>query len=369
MTSNTAPTGVLLYNLGGPANLEAVEPFLLNLFSDREIIRLPFGAHGQSFFAWVIAKVRGPSVRRNYSLIGGGSPQLRITRAQAAALKTRLNGASKTAAGTSNAILTGTDNRVLRDPASRRFRVLVAMRYSRPSATDALSELEAAGVRRIVLLTLFPQWSKATTGSWQRQFDRVLESPRWQNHRFDISGIDRYADDPAYLDALADTVRRGLESFSREGRRRAVILFSAHGLPQKFIDDGDPYVDQIQATRRGVLERLGVSNREMLGFQSRTGPVKWIGPGTDELIGRLGAEGVRQLLIVPLSFVSDHIETLYELDILFEAMARKAGVTDYRRSAALNTCPLFIEALARLVERHLADDSRSSPAPGREGAR
>src|SRR5262249_49574032 len=150
-----------------------------------------------------------------------------------------------------------------------------------------------------------------------------------------------YADDPLYLDAFADTVRRALDGFQGPARERAVILFSAHGLPQKFVDEGDPYVEQIEATRRGLLERLAVPNRQVLGYQSRTGPVKWIGPGTDELLRELGREGVKEVLVVPLSFVSDHIETLYEVDILFAEMARSAGITDYRRPEALGTHPVF----------------------------
>jgi ferrochelatase len=204
-----------------------------------------------------------------------------------------------------------------------------------------------------VTLTLFPHWSKATTGSSQKELETALALPRFGANHWRITGIDRYADDPGYLDAFADTVRAALGGFPPGARERAVILFSAHGLPQKFVDEGDPYVGQIEATRQGLLKRLAVPNRQVLGYQSRTGPVKWIGPGTDEMIAELGREGVKELLIVPLSFVSDHIETLYEVDILFADMARAAGITDYRRPAALNDNPAFIEALARLVERHL----------------
>ena len=360
VTPSSELTGVLLYNLGGPDDLDAVEPFLFNLFSDREIIELPFGAWAQPIVARVVARARASAVRRNYSLIGGGSPQLRITRAQAIALEHRLNAASDIPLGPSDSTPCAADNGTQASySAARRFRVVIAMRYSSPSVDEALWELEAAAVHRVVSLTLFPQWSRATTGSWLGEFDRVLAMPRWRHHRFDISHIARYPDDPLYLDAVAHTVRSALERFAPEVRDRVVILFSAHGLPERFVDAGDPYVEHAQSTRRGVLERLRVSNREMLGFQSRTGPVKWIGPGTDELIRRLGAEGLEELLIVPLSFVSDHIETLYEVDILFKALARAVGITDCRRPAALNTSPLFIHALARLVERHL--DARVQP--------
>ena len=326
MTSETI--GVVLFNLGGPADLSEVEPFLIRLFSDREIIELPGGAALQPLMARIIAKMRGRSVRENYSRIGGGSPQLRITTAQAKALEQRLND------------LTG---------GNPRFHVLIAMRYSRPTCADALGTLAAADIRRLVTVSLFPHWSKATTGSSRNEFDRTLADPRFTNLGFDVAHVEHYADNPAYLDAFTHTVR---EAFNRiPARRRAdtVILFSAHGLPQKFIDEGDPYVDHIEATRAGILKRLNVANRQLLAYQSRTGPVKWLGPGTEETIQQLGREGVKDLLVVPLSFVSDHIETLYEVDLLFEETARHAGITGYFRSDALNTHPLFIEAVARLV--------------------
>lgn len=337
-------TAIVLFNLGGPDDLASVEPFLLNLFRDREIIQLPGGAALQPLMARLIAKMRGPSVRENYRRIGGGSPQLRITRDQASALENRLN------AGAGD---------------SHHYQVFIAMRYTRPSAEDALTAIAAAGIRRIVTLTLFPHWSKATTGSSRNEFDRTLAGPGWRGARFDITHIERYADDPLYLDAVAATVRSAWDGIPQERRARTVLLFSAHGLPQRFIDEGDPYVAHIDATRFGVLERLNLPNRQLLAFQSRTGPVKWIGPGTEEVLAHLGGAGVTDVLIVPLSFVSDHIETLYEVDMLFADTARAAGITGYYRPAALNTHPLFIEALAGLVHEKLGtpDEYRGIRTP------
>lgn len=331
--SATEPTAIVLFNLGGPDDLQSVERFLVNLFSDREIIELPFGAALQPAVARVIAKLRGPSVRRNYARIGGGSPQLRITNLQAAALEDRLH------AGACG---------------GRRYRVFVAMRYSRPSCDDALDAIAAAGIRRIVTLTLFPHYSKATTGSSRREFDRIIGKPVWRSLKFQVTHIDRYADDPRYLDAMSDSVARAWNAIPFGRRQDTVVLFSAHGLPQKFIDEGDPYVDEIEATRQGILERLKLPGRQVLAYQSRTGPVRWIGPGTEETLRRLGREGVKDVLVVPLSFVSDHIETLYEVDLLFSEVAREAGIAGYRRTDALNTSPLFIAALAGLVDDHLA---------------
>ena len=334
-------TAIVLFNLGGPDDLASVEPFLVNLFRDREIIQLPGGAALQPLMARLIAKVRGRSVRNNYRRIGGGSPQLRITRDQARALENRLNAG---AGGSHN------------------YRVFIAMRYTRPSAEDALTAIAAAGIRRIVTLTLFPHWSKATTGSSRNEFDRTLASPAWRRARFDITHIEHYADNPLYLDAVAATVRSAWNVIPAQRRARAVILFSAHGLPQRFIDEGDPYVEHIDATRFGVLERLNLPNRQLLAFQSRTGPVKWTRPGTEEVLAELGDAGVSDVLIVPLSFVSDHIETLYEVDMLFADAARAAGITGYYRPPALNTHPLFIEALAGLVHDKLGtpDENRGT---------
>lgn len=327
-SSKQAPVGVLLFNLGGPDTTADVEPFLVNLFSDREIIELPGGPWLQPLFARLIARKRGPEVRHNYSRIGGGSPQLRLTRAQAAALEARLN--------TNGA----------------QYRTFIAMRYWKPPTEQALEAMAAAGISRVVTLTLYPHYSCATTGSSEAALTRSLDTPRWRG-RFRVTGIPAYPDDPLYLDALADTVRRGLATWPEAERDRVVILFSAHGLPEKFIARGDPYVEHIEATRRGILARVQVPNRQLLAFQSRTGPVKWIGPGTDDVLRQLAAEGVKDVLVVPVSFVTDHIETLYEVDMLFGDEARAAGITNYRRTEALNTHPLFIEALATLVTRHL----------------
>jgi ferrochelatase len=330
MTSE--PTAIVLFNLGGPGNLDEVEPFLVNLFSDREIIELPLGALLQPLMARLIAKMRGPGVRSNYERIGGGSPQLRLTMAQADALEELLN---------------------VGQPGARPYRVFIAMRYSRPSSEDALAAIDRAGIRRIVTLTLFPHWSKATTGSSRNEFERALGLPRWRSRQFQVSHVDAYAADDGYLEAMTATVRQAWDQIPAAHRDETVILFSAHGLPQKFIDQGDPYVEHIEATRAGILQRLGLPNRQLLAYQSRTGPVKWLGPGTEEVIESLGHEGVRHLLVVPLSFVSDHIETLYEVDMLFHDAAREAGITGYYRPEALNSHPLFISALAGLVHRHL----------------
>ena len=234
----------------------------------------------------------------------------------------------------------------------RRHIVEIAMRYWQPDTDTALERLASEGVSRLVTLTLYPHYSRATTGSSRRELDRVLATPRWHG-RFEVSHIDAYPDHPLYLDAMADTVRRALFGFPDHRRERVTILFSAHGLPQSFIDQGDPYVEHTTRTVQVILDRLSVPNPHVIGFQSRTGPVTWIGPGTEEVLRDLGRQGVKEVLMVPVSFVSDHIETLYEVDQLFRDDALAAGIIDYRRSEVLNTHPLYIEALADLVGRQL----------------
>jgi protoporphyrin/coproporphyrin ferrochelatase len=322
-----ADTGVLLLNLGGPDSLDAVEPFLVNLFSDRDIIKLPLGGLVQPVFARLLAKARGPSVRRNYERIGGASPQLPLTQQQAQALEARLN------AGRA------------------RVTVRIGMRYWRPTIEEALDGFVADGVGRVIALPLYPQYSQATTGSSFRVLEQALDASP-QRRGLKVSRIESYADDPAYLDAMASTVRQALLSFPEARRDDVVLLFSAHGLPMSIVKGGDPYVGHVAATVAGILAKLGLPNRHVLGYQSRTGPVAWTGPGTEEVLGQLGREGVRDVLMVGVSFVSDHIETLYEIDLLFAESAREAGITTMVRSPALNSSPLFIEALAGLVERH-----------------
>ncbi len=215
MATDSERVGVVLTNLGGPVTLDDVEPFLVNLFSDRDIISLPLGAAFQPLLARAIAKFRAPMVRKRYAGMGGGSPQLKLTTSQAQALEIRLNRLQP------------------------RFRTLVAMRYWRPQIEEALEELELEGISRMVLLTLYPQYSTATTGSMDREVERVLAQPRWKG-RFRMTSVRTYADEPTYLEALADTVRRSLDLFPAERRDRVVLLFSAHALPLDIVNRGDP---------------------------------------------------------------------------------------------------------------------------------
>jgi len=301
--------------MGGPDSLDAVEPFLLNLFTDRDIIKIG-PALLQPLIARLIVRRRAPSVRGYYGRIGGKSPIRELTDGQAQALEERLGPG---------------------------YRVFVAMRYSNPTTLHALEAARAAGCRRLVVLSLYPHYSRATTGSSINELERTLARMK---HPFQVSCVDRFFNHPLYIQALTEKIREGLAQFP--DRSQVDLLFSAHSLPQSFIDSGDPYLDHIKETVRLVMEQLG-DVRHHLAFQSRAGPVKWLEPSTEEMLKNLAAGGCRNLLVVPLSFVSDHIETLYEVDIQYAEEAEGLGITTFRRSPSLNSSPLFIQCLAELV--------------------
>jgi ferrochelatase len=311
----SAPTAVLLLQMGGPDSLDAVEPFLLNLFSDRDIIKIG-PAFLQPLIARFIVKRRAPKVIACYEQIGGKSPIRELTDAQARALEKRL----------------GSD-----------YRCFVAMRYWRPSTMEALAAIRKEGIERVIALSLYPHFSRATTGSSLNELGRVLGEA---GVKFQLSTIDRFYDHPLYIDALCERIEEGLARFpDREGVH---LLFSAHSLPQSFIEAGDPYLSHILETVRLVMERLGSIDYH-LAFQSRAGPVKWLEPSTEEMLARLGASGCEDLLVVPLSFVSDHIETLYEIDVQYAAEARELGIANFQRIPSLNDSSRFIDCLAELV--------------------
>ncbi len=310
--------GVILLNLGGPDNLDAVRPFLYNLFSDREIIRLG-PAFLQQPIALLISFLRAPKTREAYKMIGGGSPILRITSEQASALKRSLKEFGD-------------------------IPVYVGMRYWHPFIEESLKKAFSEGVRKIIGLSLYPQYSKATTGSTKEQFLRTARSIGMET-----CFIDSWFDHPLFIKALADLILKKLNETATENTH---LLFSAHSLPESFIQEGDPYVKEVEGTVRAVIQLLSRESSKLpphsISYQSRSGPVKWIGPSTDERIHELAREGVRRIVVVPVSFVSDHIETLYEIDILYKELAEKEGVELYRVES-LNTHPLFIAALKDLV--------------------
>ena len=322
MTSDK-PLGRVVLNMGGPDSRSAVRPVLYQLFSDRELIQLPAGALLQKPFAALISRLRAPKVRLNYAQIGGKSPQLEWT--------------SRQVQGVARAL-------------GEHFRPYVAMRYWAPRADETVQRMRADGIEQAVVLSLYPHYTDATTGSSLNDFARAVQKHHPQL-RYTV--IREWFEWPGYLDALANRVREGLEKFHEMARDEVAILFSAHALPQKFIDRGDPYLEHVQATVQGVMTRLGRHSCH-LGFQSRSGPVQWMEPDTVALLDRLAAQGVPGVLIVPVSFVSDHIETLQEIDFEYRLHAEKVGIPRFERAPSLNDHADFIQALADLVKDHLA---------------
>jgi ferrochelatase len=217
------------------------------------------------------------------------------------------------------------------------------MRYSHPDTDEALAAIAREGITDIIALSLYPHYSRATVGSSINELERGLKK---NAAPFKVSYIKQFYDDPAYIAALAEKVEQALADFPDQSNVQ--LVFSAHGLPQSFIDSGDPYLDHIQTTVRLTMERFGNVSHH-LSFQSRAGPVKWLEPSTEAKIAELAAAGCQHLLMIPLSFVSDHIETLYEIDIQYKEEAAALGITDFRRTEALNSSPAFISCLAKLV--------------------
>lgn len=307
--------GVILLNLGGPERLEDVEPFLFNLFSDRKIIRLGPFPFLQKFISRKIAKKRAPKSCEAYSLIGGGSPLSRITAEQGKALEEQLNAVGS-------------------------FKVRMAMRYWHPFAQETLRMFGQAGIRKIVALTLYPHYSIATTGS---SLDDLHNAAEESAGSFQIVEVDSWPDQSNYVECLADTIKEGAKLF---GGVRFKLVYSAHSLPVKFIEEGDPYLDQIKQTIKAVEQITGINGK--LCFQSRSGPVEWLSPSTPEMLDRLAAEGCKNILMVPISFVSDHVETLYEIDMLYREQAKSLGMR-LERTESLNTRPDFVTGLKELV--------------------
>ncbi len=315
MSESSQSVGVILLNLGGPETLADVEPFLVNLFSDREIIRLSPFPFLQKFIAGRIAAKRAPKSREAYRLIGGGSPLARITGEQGKALQAAL-------------LVEGC------------FVVRMAMRYWRPGAEAALAEFAQAGVRRIVALTLYPHYSRATTGS---SLDALRKAVAASGYGFELAEVREWPEQPEYVSCLAQGIREGVAGF---GGEPVQLVYSAHSLPVSFIKEGDPYLEQIKRTIAAVEKITGMAGE--LCFQSRSGPVEWLAPSTPEMLKRLASDGCRNILMMPISFVSDHVETLYEIDILYREQAGALGMR-LERTASLNTQPEFIRGLTNLV--------------------
>jgi protoporphyrin/coproporphyrin ferrochelatase len=321
-----SPTGVVVAQLGGPATLDEVEPFIRSIFDDPHLVPLPGGPRTRSVLSSLIARVRAPRSRSNYAAIGGGSPIVATTQAQADALDKEL---------------TARGHDVV---------VTVAQRHSRPDTEHAVDEMLSAGVDRIILLPLFPQFSNTTTGSSEAELRRVISA---RGADVPIIVIRSWCDHPSYLDAQARLVEEMLAELPETEVDRALLIFSAHGLPQRIVDRGDPYPEEIEASVAGVIERVPRTLDHVIAYQSRAGPTKWTGPAVTEAVETAAAEGRTWLGVVPIAFVSDHVETTHELDIELRAHAAEAGIHDFHRSRCFDADPMVGPMLADITEVHL----------------
>ncbi len=309
---------VVLFNLGGPDSLDAVRPFLFNLFSDPAIIGGPWPL--RPLIAWALAARREAPARAIYAKLGGRSPILAETEAQARALTERLG--------------EGT-------------RVFIAMRYWQPRCDAVAREVKAWGAEEIVLLPLYPQYSGTTSGSSLAEWQREAAG---QGLGALARALCCYPEAPGLVAAQARLVAEKLDEAAAKGHGNARLLLSAHGLPKKIVERGDPYQWQVERTARAVVEKLGRPGLDWrVCYQSRVGPLEWIGPSTEAEIERAGREQ-RAVVVNPIAFVCEHSETLVELDVLYRELADKAGVPCYLRVPAVGTAPEFIAALAALVE-------------------
>ena len=316
-------TAVVLFNLGGPDGPQAVAPFLFNLFKDPAILRLP--QPFRSLLARWIAKRRARSARAIYAKLGGGSPILPLTEKQAVALALALES----------------------DEADHEYRVFVAMRYWHPFSDETAAKVKAWSPDRVVLLPLYPQFSTTTTGSSLKAWEKAAEKADLDAPAHAICCYPLAAGFQKAVATLLCQARAGDKVHAR-------VLFSAHGLPKKIIAGGDPYEWQINETVKGIVAELGDPALDWaVCYQSRVGPLEWIGPSLDDEIDRAARDGV-PVLVVPVAFVSEQSETLVELDITYRALAEKRGVPAYARVPTVGTEALFIQALAGLVHKACA---------------
>jgi len=312
---------IVLFNLGGPDSLGAVRPFLRNLFNDPAIIDAPGPVRW--FLAHWISLKRAPIARAIYEHLGGSSPLLQQTTDQARALEQQFS----------------SDDEV---------KTFIAMRYWHPMSDETASAVKAFCPNRIILLPLYPQYSTTTTGSsisdWQRAASKAgLSVP--------TSAICCYPQEPGFISTMVDSLRVALLEASNKGNPR--ILFSAHGLPEKIVATGDPYPDHVEKTARAIVDKLDQPDIDwIVCYQSRVGPLKWIGPSTDDEIARAAKDGV-PVVVVPIAFVSEHSETLVELDIEYRDLALSLGVPAYHRVATAGLAPDFIGGLKSLVDKGL----------------
>jgi len=326
MSPTSRRVGIVLFQLGGPDSREAIEPFLYNLFCDPDIIDFPFARIGRKALAKLISTTRARKVQHHYATIGGCSPIRRNTERQARALELELN-------------RLGVD-----------ARCFVAMRYWHPFTSEAIASVRQADCDEVVLLPLYPQYSSTTTGSSLNEWRRLFHG----NVRVDY--VETFYRNTMYLDAVVEKIEEALRRFPSP--ERPEIVFSAHSVPVSVIQKGDPYQRQIETTVQLLMERGRWSNPRRLCYQSKVGASKWLQPSLHQTLNTLAAKRVREVCIVPVAFVSDHVETLAEIDHEAREQARRLGFTQFEMSAGLNDSPKFISALGQIVLRAMGAKAR-----------
>ena len=324
MAHSTRRVGIVLFQLGGPDTLEAIEPFLFNLFCDPDIIDFPFARIGRKPLAKLISSTRARKVQHHYEIIGGGSPIRRFTEQQARALQIKLSESGLDA------------------------RCFVAMRYWHPFTGEAVEQLRTACCDEVVLLPLYPQYSSTTTGSSLNEWRRLFPDP------LPVHCAGPFYRNEFYLEALAEKIAEALARFPDPDQPE--LVFSAHSVPVAVIEKGDPYQRQVEETVELVMRRSGWVNPHRLCYQSKVGASKWLQPSLRSTLRELAARGRREVCVVPISFVSDHVETLGEIDHDARAEARRLGIRQFEMTAGLNDSPTFIAALADLVRSAIGYD-------------
>ena len=324
--------GVLLLNLGGPERIKDVGPFLYNLFSDPEIIRLP-NPLIQKPLAWLISTLRSTKSQKAYLSIGGGSPIRRITEQQARELQSKLREKGLNAT------------------------TYIAMRYWHPFTESAIADMKADGIDQVVVLPLYPHFSISTSGSSFRELKKLRDNDS-EFKKIPIRCIRNWYSQSGYVKSMVELISEQI--LLCESPSSAHVFFTAHGVPKSYVDEaGDPYKEQIEKCSLLIVnelkEQLNFSNPFTLSYQSRVGPEEWLKPYTEDVLENLGKSKVEELVVVPISFVGEHIETLQEIDIEYKEIAEKAGIKHFRRVRALNTLPSFIEGLTDLVFSCLDD--------------
>ncbi|MFA5806061.1 MAG: ferrochelatase [Melioribacteraceae bacterium] len=314
-------SAVVLFNLGGPDSIEAIEPFLYNLFCDPDIFNLPFG---QKLFAKLISSWRAPKVAEEYKLIGGKSPINEWTEKQRSMLEVSLRNNNES------------------------VDVYTAMRYWNPLTEQVAANLEIKNYGKIILLPLYPHYSITTTGSSFNEWKR-----HYNGDKSKLIFVNDYYLDPKYLEAINQRINETILRFPEKVRNEIQIVFSAHGTPISLVKKGDPYSEHIKQTVEAVMKLRKHSHNHHLCFQSKVGHMKWLEPATSTMIEELASQNKNNLLIVPISFVSDHVETLFELDIEYRHVAEKTGIENYIVMKGLNDSQLFIDALSEIVKAKL----------------